>query len=32
MEHLGLTHLATNDDDLDRIPGLTIWKPRPIPT
>jgi predicted nucleic acid-binding protein len=23
-----LTHLVTNDDDFDRVPGLAIWKPR----
>lgn len=28
MEHLGLTHIATNDDDFDAVPGLTVWKPR----
>ncbi len=28
MERHGLTHLATNDDDFDSIPGLTVWKPR----
>ena len=22
------THLVTNDDDFDRVPDLTIWKPR----
>jgi predicted nucleic acid-binding protein len=25
---LGISHLATNDDDFDAIPGLTVWKPR----
>jgi len=24
----GLTHLVTNDDDFDGIPGLQVWKPR----
>lgn len=28
MEKLGLTHLATNDDNFDYVPGLTVWKPR----
>ncbi|HEV8717708.1 MAG TPA: type II toxin-antitoxin system VapC family toxin [Candidatus Binatia bacterium] len=28
MEKLGLSHLVTNDDNFDSIPGLTIWKPR----
>jgi predicted nucleic acid-binding protein len=28
MRRHDLTHLVTNDDDLDRVPGLTIWKPR----
>ena len=28
VQHTKLTHLATNDDDFDNIPGLTIWKPR----
>ena len=27
MKRLGLTNLATNDDDFDQI-GITIWKPR----
>jgi predicted nucleic acid-binding protein len=27
MRH-GLTNLVTNDDDFDRVPGLTVWKPR----
>lgn len=27
MKKLGLTNLATNDDDFDQI-GITIWKPR----
>jgi predicted nucleic acid-binding protein len=28
MRRHGLTHLVTNDDDFDRVPGLTVWKPR----
>lgn len=28
MRRQELTHLVTNDDDFDAIPGLTIWKPR----
>ncbi|MBI3651717.1 MAG: type II toxin-antitoxin system VapC family toxin [Acidobacteria bacterium] len=28
MKKLGVTHLATNDDDFDNIAGLTVWKPR----
>ena len=28
MERLGLTNLATNDDNFDTVPGFTIWKPR----
>lgn len=28
MRKLGLTHLATNDDDFDQIAGITVWKPR----
>ena len=28
MRQHGVVHLATNDDDFDAIPGLTIWKPR----
>jgi predicted nucleic acid-binding protein len=28
MEKLGLTHLATNDDNFDSVPGFTVWKPR----
>jgi predicted nucleic acid-binding protein len=23
-----ILHLATNDDDFDRVPGLIVWKPR----
>lgn len=29
MAHLGVTTLATNDDDFDTVTGLTIYKPRP---
>ncbi len=29
MQQNGITHLVTNDDDFDRVPGITIWKPRP---
>lgn len=29
MRALGIVHLATNDDDFDRVPGITAWKPRP---
>lgn len=29
MQRHNLTHLATNDDDFDRVPGITVWKPRP---
>lgn len=28
MKKLGLSHLATNDDDFDRVTGITVWKPR----
>jgi len=28
MEKLGLSHLATNDDNFDSLPSLSIWKPR----
>lgn len=28
MHRHQLTHLVTNDDDFDRVPGLTLWKPR----
>ncbi len=28
MRRHGITHLASNDDDFDRVPGLTVWKPR----
>jgi predicted nucleic acid-binding protein len=23
-----LTHLVSNDGDFDRVPGITVWKPR----
>lgn len=29
MQQHGITHLATNDDDFDRVSGITVWKPRP---
>jgi predicted nucleic acid-binding protein len=29
MQRHGITHLATNDDDFDRVPEITVWKPRP---
>jgi predicted nucleic acid-binding protein len=29
MQRHDITHLATNDDDFDRVPGITVWKPRP---
>lgn len=29
LESHGITHLATNDDDFDRVPDITVWKPRP---
>jgi len=29
MQRHSITHLATNDDDFDRVPGITVWKPRP---
>ncbi|MEN6450873.1 MAG: type II toxin-antitoxin system VapC family toxin [Thermoguttaceae bacterium] len=32
MQRHGVTHLATNDDDFDRVPGVTVWKPRPCLT
>lgn len=32
IEHHGIIHLATNDDDFDRVPGITVWKPRPAIT
>jgi uncharacterized protein len=28
MQRYGIAHLATNDDDFDRVPGITVWKPR----
>jgi predicted nucleic acid-binding protein len=28
MRRHEITHLATNDDDFDHLPGLTVWKPR----
>jgi predicted nucleic acid-binding protein len=28
MQRHGIVHLATNDDDFDRVPGITVWKPR----
>jgi predicted nucleic acid-binding protein len=28
MRRNDLQHLVTNDDDFDRVPGLTVWKPR----
>ena len=28
MEKLGMTDLATNDNNFDSVAGLTIWKPR----
>jgi predicted nucleic acid-binding protein len=28
MEKLAIYHLATNDDDFDVVPGITLWKPR----
>jgi predicted nucleic acid-binding protein len=28
MRRHGLIHLATNDDDFDRVPGLVVLKPR----
>jgi len=28
MQRHGVIHLATNDDDFDSVPGLTVWKPR----
>lgn len=29
MKRHGITDLASNDDDFDRVPGITVWKPRP---
>jgi predicted nucleic acid-binding protein len=28
MRRHGLSHLMTNDDDFDGVPGITVWKPR----
>lgn len=28
MQRHNITHLATNDDDFDVVPGITVWKPR----
>jgi predicted nucleic acid-binding protein len=28
MEARAIRHLVTNDDDFDRVPGITVWKPR----
>ncbi len=28
MRRHQITHLITNDDDFDTIPGVTVWKPR----
>ncbi|HSV16033.1 MAG TPA: type II toxin-antitoxin system VapC family toxin [Tepidisphaeraceae bacterium] len=28
MRQHQLTHLVTNDDDFDRVPGVIVWKPR----
>lgn len=28
MQRYGIVHLVTNDDDFDRVPGITVWKPR----
>jgi len=28
MQRHGISHLATNDDDFDWVPGVTVWKPR----
>ncbi len=28
MEKLSLSHLATNDDNFDSLPDLSVWKPR----
>ena len=28
MQRNGLVDMATNDDDFDDVPGVTIWKPR----
>jgi predicted nucleic acid-binding protein len=29
MDSLGITDLATNDDDFNAVQWLTVWKPRP---
>ena len=29
MQRHAITHLATNDNDFDRVPGIVVWKPRP---
>jgi len=29
MQRHAITHLATNDDDFDRVLGIAVWKPRP---
>jgi predicted nucleic acid-binding protein len=28
MQALGITHLASNDNDFDKVTGITVWKPR----
>jgi predicted nucleic acid-binding protein len=28
MQALGITYLATNDDDFDKVTEITVWKPR----
>jgi predicted nucleic acid-binding protein len=28
MRRHGIPHLATNDNDFDNLPGITVWKPR----
>lgn len=28
MQLRHINHLATNDDDMDNVQGITIWKPR----
>jgi predicted nucleic acid-binding protein len=28
MHQNGITHLVTNDNDFDQVPGITVWKPR----
>lgn len=28
MRRHQITHLATNDNDFDHVPGVTVWKPR----